>query len=387
MINVLGQANIGLHVEAARASFPDGLRRQQFGAALVNWNQRHWTVLQRDPSGDGWMHTNSIEGVAPRYGRKRWLSDEAVQEVLEDIRRDAGGVALHAITRAVGPEGRQHLEREGWRALAPAESQEVSGDAATRAEAESDALSLVTLNVDGLGDYADSPAARMDAILTRVLLVKPDVLVLQEVTAPMLTQLRRRLPEWKVCSRSEVSEYYFNVTAMRHGSERTTSHPFLTSANGRHLITTRHNGWTILNTHTESGKTSKDRDARESQLLHISRSHESEETGQLCILAGDLNLRSGEDRDLLREGWCDAWSSPPGDDDWTWRRDTFRARYDRVFLHDAGDGASVECAQIRRLTDVWPALSDHVALHAVLHRRANVQVVPAAAASLHSTQW
>ena len=215
VINVLGQANLGLHVEAVRASFPDGLRRQQFGAALVNWSQRHWTVLQRDPSGDGWMHTNSIEGVAPRYGRKRRLSDEAVQEVLEDIRRDAGGVALHAIARAVGAEGRQYLEREGWRALAPAGSQEVSGDAATRAEAESDALSLVTLNVDGLGDYADSPAARMDAILARVLLVEPDVLVLQEVTAPMLTQLRRRLPEWKVCRRSEVSEYYFNVAVMR----------------------------------------------------------------------------------------------------------------------------------------------------------------------------
>ena len=44
-----------------------------------------------------------------------------------------------------------------------------------------------------------------------------------EVTAPMLTQLRRRLPEWKVCRRSEVSEDYFNVTVMRHGSERTMS--------------------------------------------------------------------------------------------------------------------------------------------------------------------
>ena len=97
----------------------------------------------------------------------------------------------------------------------------------------------MTLNVDGLGEYADSPAARMDAILTRVLLVEPDVLVLQEVTAPMLTQLRRRLPKWKVCRRSEVLEYYFNVTVMRHGSERTTSFPFPASSNGRHLITTR----------------------------------------------------------------------------------------------------------------------------------------------------
>ena len=216
MINVLGQANLGLHVEAAHVSWRNGLRRQQDGAALVNWNKQHWTVLQRDPSGDGWMHTHSIEGVALRYGRRRRLSDEAVQEVLEDIRRDAGGVALHAITRAVGAEGRQYLEREGWRALAPAESEEVSGDAAARAEAESDALSLVTLNVDGLGDYADSPAARMDAILTRVLLVEPDVLVLQEMTAPMLTQLRHRLPDWKVCRKSAVSETYFNAVSYTH---------------------------------------------------------------------------------------------------------------------------------------------------------------------------
>ncbi len=318
------------------------------------------------------MHTNSIEGVAPRYGRRRCLSDEAVQEVLEDIRRDAGGVALHAITRAVGAEGRQYLEREGWRALAPAESEEVSGDAAAaRAEVQSDALSLVTLNVDGLGEYADSPAARMDAILTRVLLVEPDVLVLQEVTAPMLTLLWRRLPEWKVYRRRGVSEYYFNVTVMRHGSERTTSFPFPASANGRHLITTRWSGWTILNTHAESGSRLVERDARESQLLHMSRSHECEEPGQLCVLAGDLNLRVGEEGHLQREGWRDAWSSSPGVDDWTWCRGSNTARYDRVFLHDAGDGESAECAEIRRLTGVWPVLSDHVALHVVVRRRSS----------------
>ena len=102
VINVLGQANLGLHVEANSVSWPDGLRHQQDGAALVNWNNKHWTVLQRDPSGDGWMHTNSVEGVALRYGPKRRLSDEAVQAVLDDISRDAGSRALHAITRAVG---------------------------------------------------------------------------------------------------------------------------------------------------------------------------------------------------------------------------------------------------------------------------------------------
>ena len=166
---------------------------------------------------------------------------------------------------------------------------------------------------------------------------------------------------------------------MRHGSERTTSFPFPASANGRHLITTRWSGWTILNTHAESGSRPVERDARESQLLHMSRSHEFEEQGQFCALAGDLNLRVGEERDLQREGWRDAWSSPPGVDDWTWCRGSSKARYDRFFLHDAGDGESVECAQMRRLTGVWPALSDHVALHAVVRRRSKAQVVPSLA--------
>ena len=48
----------------------------------------------------------------------------------------------------------------------------------------------------------------------------------------------------------------------------------------------------------ESGSRPAERDARESQLLHMSRSHEVEEQGQLCVLVGDLNLRVGEERDL-----------------------------------------------------------------------------------------
>ena len=90
--------------------------------------------------------------------------------------------------------------------------------------------------------------------------------------------------------------------------------------------------------------------------------------------------------DLQREGWRDAWFSPPGVDDWTWCRASSTARYDRVFLHDAGDGESAECAEIRRLTGVWPALSDHVALHAVVRRRSKVQVVPEEASSLATRQ-
>ena len=133
----------------------------------------------------------------------------------------------------------------------------------------------------------------------------------------MLAQLRRRLPSRKLYRRSEVSEIYFNVSMMKRASIRTTSFPFLVSTNGRHLITTRLCGWTILNTHTESGSRAVERDARESQLVHMSRSHELEDRGQICVLLGDLNVRDGEQMDLVREGWLDAWSQVPDREGWT----------------------------------------------------------------------
>ena len=259
--------------------------------------------------------------------------------------------------------------------LAPAESGEELDDVASKAEVKFDELSLVTLNVDGLGEYATAPAARMEAILDEVLVVKPDVLLLQEITFPMFTQLRRRLPEWKVCRKREVSEDYFNVTLMRHGADRTSSLPLPASSNGRHLVITRQRGWTIWNTHAESGSQEAARDARQRQLLHMSRLHEKETDDQFCILAGDLNLHVREEVQLEQQGWRDAWSSRPGVDNWTWCKGLHKRQYDRVFLHDPANGERLECTEIQRLTGVWPALSDHAALHVVV-RRTSKQHMP-----------
>ena len=379
VINVLGLANLGLHVEEASITWNDLQQRGQDGAALVNWNKQHWTILQRDPSGNGWMHTNSVEGEGLRYGRRRYLSSHEVSKVLRDIHIAAEDYALHAITHAAGAQGRQFLEAEGWRAMAPADAVEDGDDVEPQPRAASDVLSLMTLNVDGLGEYTDAPATRMDALLDQLLLAQPepDVLALQEMTAEMLAQLRSRLPDWKICRRRDVSTDYFNITAMRRGSDRTTSFAYPESAMGRHLITTRQGVWAIMNTHAESGRHARERDAREKQLLHISRLHQTETDDQVCFLAvGDFNLRAGEERDLEREGWRDAWPSRPGVDDWTWSRGSSTGRYDRIFLHNAGNGDTVECAQIRRLPEAWPTHSDHVALHAVVRRRPKVQIQP-----------
>ena len=54
-------------------------------------------------------------------------------------------------------------------------------------------VTLLTVNVDGLGEYASSPAGRMEEILTAVLASTPDVIMLQEVVLEMYKVLQRRL--------------------------------------------------------------------------------------------------------------------------------------------------------------------------------------------------
>ena len=72
VINLLGSANLGIHVEEAPTEW-EVLRQCQGARALINWNQMHWTVLEAWPpdAPTRWRHTNSIVGASSslRYGR------------------------------------------------------------------------------------------------------------------------------------------------------------------------------------------------------------------------------------------------------------------------------------------------------------------------------
>ena len=72
VINLLGSANLGIHVEEAPTEW-EVLRQCQGARALINWNQSHWTVLEAWPpdAPTRWRHTNSIVGASSslRYGR------------------------------------------------------------------------------------------------------------------------------------------------------------------------------------------------------------------------------------------------------------------------------------------------------------------------------
>ena len=108
VINILGASLLGLHVEGDAVPLPT-LRAEPEGAALVNWNGRHWTVLQREAESGAWRHTNSIVGKSARHGRCACSSAAELENILAEIHAEAGGVTLHRICSAAVGVGTQFL--------------------------------------------------------------------------------------------------------------------------------------------------------------------------------------------------------------------------------------------------------------------------------------
>ena len=109
----------------------------------------------------------------------------------------------------------------------------------------------------------------------------------------------------------------------------------LESNQGRHSLTLTRQGMHFITVHAESGGDPDLRDCRASQLQYLARAHERA-GGGACLLAGDFNLRPGEDQVLLDEGWRDSACLLPDAErgvEWTWARGDFCARYDRVYIH------------------------------------------------------
>ena len=154
-----------------------------------------------------------------------------------------------------------------------------AGPAAALTPASGVELRIVTVNVDGLSTYPATSQERMREILRVALGLSPDMLLLQEVTAEMFEVAQEILKGWTVRRRSQnTTEDYFLAVAVgpAQGEEtaKITSTPFATSKNGRHLLTVRQDGWTVVNVHAESGRRQEERDERGAQLIYMSRLHE-----------------------------------------------------------------------------------------------------------------
>ena len=172
-INVLGAANIGSHVDPSPSEVSQDLL-EGMSDYRVNCNKMHWTVLKRTVE-ESWEHINSIvEGGQVHHGQRTLSDGTALLELFGSLTKQYGTFSLHRITSSTQDAGSRFLERHGMRFLQPREvdqATEATGHEARatgqgpRAGSIWDNVSIVTLNVDGLGEYAQSPKQRIAVIL------------------------------------------------------------------------------------------------------------------------------------------------------------------------------------------------------------------------------
>ena len=93
VLNVLGDVELPKNGHGLQVASVSGDSWRLGEDAMVNWNNHHWTVLQADPSGDGWMHTNSIRGPGPVHGRRRRLAEGDVHALLDAILAETGSLS------------------------------------------------------------------------------------------------------------------------------------------------------------------------------------------------------------------------------------------------------------------------------------------------------
>ena len=142
---------------------------------------------------------------------------------------------------------------------------------------------------------------------------------------------------WTLHKRNETESVSYVVIASKlskQTGERAKS-KLLESKQYRHSLSLTRQGLHFITVHAESGGDADSRDYRASQLQYLARAYESV-GGGACVLAGDFNLRPGEDQVLVKEGWRDSACHFDGvepSNGWTWEGWNFRDRYDRVYIH------------------------------------------------------
>ena len=215
VINVLGAALLGIHVEGRATSWED--LQSARADAFINCNNHHWTVLRRSAGEGLWTHINSISGVEMMHGRATCGSAGEVERLLGQLTRRYGSYTLHRILPAE-PGGALFLEREGMQAMLPPEELVVvAGEApesrvaaAVSKFSDRAELRIYSLNVDGLTKYQVGHAERMGEMLRQALLTNPDVLLFQEVVEEMLEAMKKSLPppDWKIMKREKLDTHY-----------------------------------------------------------------------------------------------------------------------------------------------------------------------------------
>ena len=123
--------------------------------------------------------------------------------------------------------------------------------------------------------------------------------------------IKSRLANWAIQKRQWTAEDHFVVTGVHptlSANVKFKSYAFLRTLDGRHALSAYFEGWAVVNVHLESGGRSMDTEARLAQIEQLALWHDRSEcqSRNAVVIAGDFNLRLGEDQDMIVEGWRDA---------------------------------------------------------------------------------
>jgi endonuclease/exonuclease/phosphatase family metal-dependent hydrolase len=240
-------------------------------------------------------------------------------------------------------------------------------------------MRLVTWNLDGLDDQALDVRTEA-AVFTTILGARldqlhqgtkatppPDVIVFQEVVArTLLAHLVPHLSAggYTVLPTEPPDRQTFEVIAYRdpYTLRAYESEPLRDSVYGRVLHVAEFDSPTgivrVLTAHFDSGTDAGP--VRVAQLHQV-----SEHLGVSGVFGGDANLRKAE--------WLSVRDSVPMSDAWetlgepaatrvTWRRDDYKARFDRVFVGPGLGAKSMRALGTEPLPLLNVPISDHIGL-------------------------
>jgi len=235
-------------------------------------------------------------------------------------------------------------------------------------------MKLISWNLNGLEDqHLDM---RTEAAMFQLLLGAPieaamqegfkpntpDIVVLQEVVdrtyhAHIVPHLSAA--GFHIFPESPSERSYFEVIAVRQPILESSYETFSYTQQGRGLSKVKINNLTIMTAHMESQKAGKSMriDQAETILKDINLQDKP------CIFAGDTNLRKSEWKTLKPENVGDAWESAgsPKKHKVTWKRDQYKARFDRVWHHNL-QIKSFETFGFEKVAGIGETPSDHFAL-------------------------
>ncbi len=244
-------------------------------------------------------------------------------------------------------------------------------------------MRLVTWNLDGLNDFAVDERTEA-AVFTSILGARldqlesgarpgpaPDVIVFQEVVERTYkAHLRPHLQAAGYSVRPERApdRQVFEIVAFREPLRLYAyeSWPLDSSVFGRivHVVDLMWGGdpnkkIRVLTAHFDSGTEAFE--VRKLQLRQVANLM----AGQPSVFAGDANLRKAEWLGVKDElGVIDVWESlgEPASTRYTWQIDSYRARFDRVFVTPSIVATSMDPLGAAALPGVDCKISDHIAL-------------------------